>query len=116
MRTFYIDEIDGRYQFDQPFTSSFFARRSQKRKKTVKLSVFIVHLGSACVQGVIKTLMKLTPGISLTNILQAAFAHLENKSTKKDWQPDCLLGTFVIWVCKSFVWNVDEINTWYQFD
>jgi len=42
--------------------SSFFAKRSQKHKKTVKLSVFFALLGSVRAKGACRTLAKLAQG------------------------------------------------------
>jgi len=53
MRAFYVDEIDGR-GISSTFLRSFYVRRSQKHKKTVKSSVFLCFLGSACVKAVHK--------------------------------------------------------------
>ena len=56
----FISEFeDVRAQFHQRSTYSFYACRSQKRKKdTYDLTVF---LGSTSVKAVLRTLMKLTP-------------------------------------------------------
>ena len=48
-------------QFHQHTTSSFYAGRSRKRKKTVKLSSFFPLLGSAGVKAACRTLVKLIP-------------------------------------------------------
>ncbi len=53
-----------RCQFHQRSTSSFYLRRSQKRKKTDNLNVFFTHLGSLLIRAASKTLMKLTPAVS----------------------------------------------------
>jgi len=53
----------------------------------VKLSFFIAYLGSAPVKGASKMLMKLTPGIILTNVLPAAFKCADHKSAKKTSLP-----------------------------
>ena len=42
---------------------SFYARRSQKRKKTDDLTPFFTLLGCACIKAVCITLMKLSPGV-----------------------------------------------------
>ena len=44
------------------FTRSFYAHRSQKRKKLLDLTVFFALLGSAQVKAARKLLVKLTPG------------------------------------------------------
>ena len=54
-----------RSQFHQHFTSSFYAHRSQKCKNLLNLTVFFELLGSAHVKAAHKTLVKLTPGLSL---------------------------------------------------
>ncbi len=58
----YIDPF--RSQFHLRYTYSFYACRSQKRKKIVvdNLTVFFTLLGSASVKAVHRTLMKLSPG------------------------------------------------------
>jgi len=48
--------------FDNLFKYRFYASRSQKRKETVKLSVFFSLLGSAHTKAAHKMLVKLTPG------------------------------------------------------
>ena len=47
-------------QFHQHSTSSFYARRSQKRKKDCQVKQFFVLSGSVCVKAAHRTLMKLT--------------------------------------------------------
>ena len=47
--------------FINMFTCSFYARRSQKRKKLLDMTVFFALLGSAHVNAASKMLMKLTP-------------------------------------------------------
>jgi len=49
--------------FTNIFTSSFCARRFQKHKKTDDLTVFFTLLGSARVNDLRKTLMKLSPSV-----------------------------------------------------
>jgi len=46
--------------FTNMFTQSFYAQRSQKRKKTVKSSVSFALLGSPCIKAALKMLVKLT--------------------------------------------------------
>jgi len=43
------------------FTLSFYARRSQKHKKTDNLTVFFMLLGSTCVKAARRTLKKFSP-------------------------------------------------------
>ncbi len=49
-------------QFHQHSSSSFYAHRSQKRKKTDNLNAFFVLLGSSNVKATVRMLMKLTRG------------------------------------------------------
>jgi len=44
------------------------------------LTGFFTLLGSACVKAVRRMLMKLSPGVDFTNVLQAAFAQIDPKS------------------------------------
>ena len=48
--------------FINVFMRSFYALRSQKRKKMLDLTDFFALLGSACVKAAHKMLVKLTPG------------------------------------------------------
>jgi len=60
-----------------------------------------------------RMLMKLTPGVNFTNILRAAFALKDPKSTKRHWWLDChfaLLGSLPV---KAFRKHVGEIEPWY---
>ena len=52
-----------RGQFHQQFTSSFYARRSQKCKKDSQIKQLFLLLGLVCVKAARKLLMKLTPDI-----------------------------------------------------
>jgi len=52
-----------RGQFHLHSTYSFYACGSQKRKKTVKLSIFFTLSGSTNIKAVCKVLVKLTPGL-----------------------------------------------------
>jgi len=54
-----------------------FTRRSQKHKKTVKLSIFFMLLGSLSAKAARRMLMKLTSGIDFTNVLWAAFTNAD---------------------------------------
>jgi len=57
-------------QFHKHFTSSFYASRSIKRKRTDGLTVFFALLGFAArVKAARKMLMKLTPRVNFINIL-----------------------------------------------
>jgi len=55
-----VDEIDPRDQFHQCSMYSFYTCRSQKRKKTVKVSIFSMLLGSTRAKALRKILIKLT--------------------------------------------------------
>jgi len=55
-------ENDSWGKFHQHSTRIFYAPRSQKHKKIVKLSVFFVLSVSSCAKAARRTLMKLTPG------------------------------------------------------
>jgi len=53
--------------------SSFTCEDPQSAKNTLKLSIYFVLSGSGLVKAACRKLMKLTPGDSFTNILQATF-------------------------------------------
>jgi len=53
--------------------SAFMLGDPESVKKIDNLTVFFTRLGSACVKAVHRTLMKLSPGVYLTNIFHAAF-------------------------------------------
>ena len=69
--------MSSRVQFHQCSMSSFYARRSQNRKKTVKSSSFFVLSGSASIKAAHRTLMKLTP--DFLRALLTAFDYPEIK-------------------------------------
>ena len=52
-------------QFHQHFTSSFYTRRSQKRKRTVNSSSFLHFWDLQAYKLPVNTLMKLTPGVDI---------------------------------------------------
>ena len=58
--------------FINMFTRSFYARRSQKCKKLLDLSVFFALLGSARVKDARKMLVKLTSGVDTNGSPAAA--------------------------------------------
>jgi len=70
-------------QFHQRSTRSFYTRRSQKRKISVKLSVsfyaFDIHARKSCSENEIDT----WPGVNFINILRAAFELEDPQSAKK---------------------------------
>jgi len=49
-------------QFHQHSRAAFMYSEPKSAKKTVKLSIFFVLLGSLCVEAAHRTLMKLAPG------------------------------------------------------
>ncbi len=55
--------------FTNIFTLSFYARRSQKHKKTDDLTVFFTLLGPASIKAIHRTLMKLSPGPIISILL-----------------------------------------------
>jgi len=57
-----VDEIDPQCQFHQHFTCSFCSRGAQKRKMTVKLSVFLLFQDLRTKKLCVKMLMKSIPG------------------------------------------------------
>jgi hypothetical protein len=54
-------KLTHRLNFTNIFTLSFYARRSQKRKKTDNLTLFFTFLGSTCMKAVRRALMKFSP-------------------------------------------------------
>ncbi len=88
-------------RFHQRSTWSFYAHRSQMRKKTVNSSISLGTVGTYVI--------KLTPGIDFTNILLKAFTHEDPKSAKilTTWMYFC---TFGICACKSISKNVGEVE------
>jgi hypothetical protein len=92
-------------QFHQCFTCSFYACRSQKRKK-IQLShqYLFTLLGSACVKAVF------TPGLNFINILCTAFTLAEPISIKNSQVISLftLLGSTSIKAERKYV---DEIDT-----
>ena len=64
--------------FINVLTSYFYARRSQKRKKLLNLTVFFALLGSARVKAACRMMVKLTPGVNTTKLflLNIKLGHL----------------------------------------
>ena len=58
-----INRVRSWVKFIKVLTCSFYAHRSQKRKKLLDLAVFFVLLGSVRVQAAHKMMVKLTPGL-----------------------------------------------------
>jgi len=54
----------------------------------------------------------LTPGVNFINALRAAFTPADPECAKKTVKSAVSLGIFGIYEHKSFVENVDEIDTW----
>jgi hypothetical protein len=88
-------------QFHQCSTSSFYASRSQKWKKTVKLSVFFSLLGSASAKAACRTLMKLTPGAHFTNMFTCSFYMCRSQKHKKTVKSSVYFCSFRIFARKS---------------
>ena len=59
---------DIKCQFHQRSTSSFYACRSQKCKKTIKSSSFFALLGSTSVKSACRMLVKLTPSLLIPHV------------------------------------------------
>ena len=59
----FVRKVSSRVNFINMFTSTFYARRSQKLKKLLNMTVFQALLGSAPVKAACKTLVKLTPDV-----------------------------------------------------
>jgi hypothetical protein len=90
---------------------SFYARSSPKRKNSVKSSVSFYAFGTyTSVKAVRRTLMKLTLGVNLINILRAASISTDLESAKRQSSHQCL---FALLGPKSCMYNFDEINTWF---
>jgi hypothetical protein len=69
-------------QFYQHFTCTFYACRSQKRKKDWQLDyIKFALLESACVKAARRTLMKLIPGVNFINILRSCFMYKSELSS-----------------------------------
>jgi len=62
-------------QFHQHLTQSFIAWRSQKRKNTVKQSVFFAFLGSVCLKAGNKMLVKFTRCVNFIIVLSEPFLY-----------------------------------------
>jgi len=63
---FNVDEIDHRCQFHQCSMYNFYTCRSQKRKKILMTKLYFLRFGIyECKKVVLKTLVKLTQGLSV---------------------------------------------------
>ena len=82
-------------QFHQRSTSSFYACRSQKRKKLLNLTVFFVLLGSMSTKAAHRTLVKLTPGVKPCNELEDELPYL--------------LAELVMWGNPNAKWQYSKI-------
>jgi len=68
-----------------------------------------------CAKVKCKMLVKSATGVNFANILQAALFSKDPKLQKNQSSHKCLFCTFVIFVSKSFSYNVSEIDTCCQF-
>ncbi len=112
-----------RSQFHQRSTSSFCVRRFWRRKKRQSSQhCHFTLLGSTIVKVVRRMLMKSIPGLNFTNVLWAAFAHVDPKSAKKTLMSSLIVFCAVrICSCKKlhveFWWNwlqVSISSTFYE--
>ncbi len=72
-------------QFHQCFTSSFYARRSQKCKKYSQAVGIFAHLGFGHVKALCKTLMKLTPALKVLTTLPSKSRKKVGKFSVQQW-------------------------------
>jgi len=96
-------------QYNQHYTSSFYACRSRKCKKTLMTWMsFFAHLGSLRVKAAHKLLMKLTPAgkVNLSrwnwlvlNTLSHASCHF---SISSSWRRDCEFESLIYFFILSF--------------
>ncbi len=78
------EEEEIRCQFHQCSTYSFYARRSQKRKKILMTWLSFYAFGiSMSAKAVRKTLMKLTPGVDFTDIFTRSFCASRSRKHEK---------------------------------
>ncbi len=71
-------------QFHQRSRYSFYACRSQMRKKRQSSQqCHLALLGPMSLKAASKTLVKLTPGVNFTNVLGAAFTRARSQKSKK---------------------------------
>jgi len=87
-------------QFHQHSTYSFYARRSQKRKKILMTWLYFLcfwDLWGMSVKAVHKMLIKLTPGVNFINVLYTG----RSRKCKKDSLIVNLFCAFGICACKS---------------
>jgi len=88
--------------FTNIFTLSFYARRSQKHKKTDNLSVFFTLLGSTHVKAVRRTFMKFSPDVTTTCVMD-----LDQACTTYGLRAKCGLRKLSIWPTKpkfTYIW------------
>ncbi len=55
-------------------------------------------------------------GVNFINVLCTAFGLVDPKSVKNTAKSSVSFYAFGIYECKSCTWNVDEIDTWAQFN
>jgi hypothetical protein len=89
------DLQSSRCHFHQRFTYSVFAHGSWKCAKIQLSHQYLFTLsGSVRVKAVHRTLMKLSPGVNVINVLRATFGPVDPKSVKRYWQLDWILTLF----------------------
>ena len=77
---FYIASAPPGVNFINLFTRSFYANRSQKRKKLLDLTVFFALLGSVCEKAA-QMMVKLTPGFNGFRLfISSTFCSLTNNN------------------------------------
>jgi len=91
----------GRAQFHQRSMYSFYARRSQKRKKDSQVVNLFTLLRSTSIKAARIMLVKLTPGVNFINILCTAFALVDPKSVKNTGKSSVSFYAFGIYKRKS---------------
>ncbi len=70
--------------FTNVFLRSFLGeRRGQKRKKDSEVVILFTLLGTTRVKAVLRTLMKLSPGVDFINVIRTAFTLVDPKSVKR---------------------------------
>jgi len=89
-----------RGQFHQHFMGSFYAHRSQKRKKTDYLTDFFVLLGSTHIKATCKILVKLTSGVTHSYL----YEKINTRGKKLErWISDVVVAVVVVVVVAAVV-------------
>ena len=103
-------------RFHQHFTLAFFIQKcfAQLFSSYILAFYFVWHknIGKNVVR---KMLMKLTPGVNVISILQAAFMLIGPKSAKQHCWLDCLFKNLGSARIKAKCKSVGEIESWCQF-